>query len=125
MIARICKSFVFHASHSLPLHPGKCANLHGHTYTMEIELSGEVSEEDGMVVDFEAVKEAAGSILKEWDHKHLNDQIVGPPTAENLAIEAFKWMSFLNNEANEVLVERVRIWETPTCWAEVRREDNE
>jgi 6-pyruvoyltetrahydropterin/6-carboxytetrahydropterin synthase len=54
--ATITKRFVFDAAHQLPNHDGKCAHLHGHTYTLEVDAQGPVTEygspQEGMVIDF-------------------------------------------------------------------------
>ena len=70
----------FDASHYLPKHEGKCANLHGHTWTVEASILGEKLNDQGMVVDFGDVK----AILRQFDHHHIND-ILPIPTAENIA----------------------------------------
>ncbi len=49
----------------------KCRNLHGHTFTVDVEVKGEVKSENGMVVDFGIVKKTAKSVIEEWDHKFL------------------------------------------------------
>lgn len=87
----------FDAAHRLPSHPGKCQNLHGHTWTVEASILGEKLDEQGMIIDFGYVK----SILKQFDHATIlapNDFLLqvlqdhtlcfcvaGEPTAENLA----------------------------------------
>lgn len=124
MRARICKSFTFDAAHRLPSHKGKCKNLHGHTYTVEVEVLGEIERESGMVLDFAEISDAMSHIIDLWDHSYLNEKMEKVPTAENMAEEIFKWVSFLANPSKKVVVTRVRVYETPRCWAEVRREDN-
>lgn len=69
----IGKEFKFDAAHHLPLHKGKCAHLHGHTYTMTVELKGQVDERTGMLVDFYDLNRVVSVILDEVDHKNLND----------------------------------------------------
>lgn len=83
----------------------KCSNLHGHTYTVNVEVEGEVSEEVGMVMDFGEIKELVEKVLEKWDHKFLVSQdeadrietegpfnlelkiMAGEPTTENIAAE--------------------------------------
>lgn len=69
----------FDAAHFLPEYEGKCKNLHGHTWTVEIWIKKYLSPEDSMVVDFTYIKQ----VIDEFDHKCLNDFIYNP-TAENL-----------------------------------------
>lgn len=60
----------FCAAHRLIHHPGKCSNLHGHNYRVEVTVTGMIHPVTGMVVDFARVKEIIGGwINKEWDHK--------------------------------------------------------
>jgi 6-pyruvoyltetrahydropterin/6-carboxytetrahydropterin synthase len=74
----------FDAAHFLPGYRGKCANLHGHTYKVEVVIEGQVGE-DGMVLDFYRLKELLKAALSDLDHGCLN-QIIPNPTAENIAI---------------------------------------
>jgi len=71
----------FDSAHFLPGYPGKCANLHGHTWNVEITVRSSTVN-NGMVVDFFDVKTRLREILP--DHALLND-IIENPTAENLA----------------------------------------
>jgi len=73
MYITIGREFKFDAGHRLPLHEGKCAQVHGHTYTMLVELSGEVDKKTGMLVDFYDLKRVVEVVLDEVDHKYLND----------------------------------------------------
>jgi 6-pyruvoyltetrahydropterin/6-carboxytetrahydropterin synthase len=69
----VVKEFSFAASHFLPNHPGKCQNLHGHTYKLQVGVRGKVDPETGMVVDFGDLKEMVeGKIIEKLDHRHLN-----------------------------------------------------
>jgi 6-pyruvoyltetrahydropterin/6-carboxytetrahydropterin synthase len=105
------------SSHVIPGHPGKCGRLHGHTYRFQVWMSGNVPVDgDGMLVDFYDIKRA----IDEWDHRHLNDIVTFVPTAELLAAEMQRRIMALLNDRN---VEQagciVRLWETPTSWAQV------
>lgn len=81
----IWKEFTFEAAHFLPHVPKghKCGKMHGHSYRVRIEVTGEVRE-DGMVMDFERIKEAWAPLHLVLDHRTLND-ILANPTSENLA----------------------------------------
>jgi len=74
---RVCKIFTFDAAHQLEGHKGKCANVHGHTYKLEVIVSGvPITEEDpaqeGFVMDFGDIKEAVKSkIVDVLDHSFL------------------------------------------------------
>jgi 6-pyruvoyltetrahydropterin/6-carboxytetrahydropterin synthase len=129
----VVKEFTFEASHYLPDHPGKCKNLHGHTYKLQVGVKGEVDPKTGMVVDFGRLKELVDSIIVEkLDHYHLNslsfihsdlqDFPSRLPTAEQMV----KWIVltlnsyFLDEWEGLVLLSFVRLYETPTSYAEWR-----
>ena len=85
------KTFQFEAAHLLPLLPSthKCRRLHGHSYRVELVISGPVDPQLGWVADFAEVTQAFKPTLDQLDHYYLND-ISGleNPTSENLAV----WM---------------------------------
>ncbi|MEO7993226.1 MAG: 6-carboxytetrahydropterin synthase QueD [bacterium] len=88
MQTTITKSFTFEAAHRLPHVPEghKCARLHGHSYRVEIALTGTVDPATGWQTDFAAIKAACGPVRDQLDHYYLND-IAGleNPTAEVIA----------------------------------------
>ena len=67
---KIAKEFRWEMGHRLKFHKGKCINLHGHSYKMMVEFSGDV-DENGMVLDFYDVKEIIAPIVEELDHGFL------------------------------------------------------
>ena len=82
------KIFSFDSAHFLPNVPEdhKCRNLHGHTYTVKISVSGELDPKMGWVFDFGEVKKVAKPLIKRLDHSLLNEiEGLENPTAENLA----------------------------------------
>ena len=109
----ITKAFEFQSAHHLPKVPEghKCRNLHGHSYRVEISLSGEVNEL-GWVVDFADVESAVVPLLKQIDHRCLND-VVGleNPTAENIVLWFKQHLSLPG-------MSKIRVFEESTCWAE-------
>ena len=83
--------FQIEAAHRLPNVPAghKCARLHGHSFRIEIHLSGEVDPQLGWVMDFADLKKIFQPIYDQLDHHYLNDiQGLENPTSENLA----KWI---------------------------------
>jgi len=84
----IYKRFHIEAAHSLPNVPQghKCARLHGHSYQVDIHVSGPLHESLGWVMDFADLKQAFMPIFEQLDHRYLNE-IPGleNPTAENIA----------------------------------------
>ena len=103
---RVRESFA--ASHLLPDHDGPCKNLHGHTWTVEIEVSAKNVGHGGMVVDFADLKRELRRVVAIFDHSHLNDlkwfQLV-PPTAENLA-------AVFRGEINFQGLTSITVWES-------------
>lgn len=123
MSTSITKIFRFEAAHKLPNHDGKCRNLHGHTYKVEVTVAGDLvttGPQEGMVVDFGYLsriwKERLESRL---DHQYLND--VDPiPTAERIAefihVVFSDGLAALDREDLELV--SIRVWETETSYAE-------
>lgn len=89
--AEIFREFTFEAAHRLPnVHDGhKCARLHGHSYRVEVHVSGPVGSETGWVQDFGDLKAAFKPLEEQLDHHYLNDvDGLENPTSEVLA----KWL---------------------------------
>lgn len=84
-LTTVTRIVTFDAAHQLPLHSGPCSRLHGHTYKLEVSVTGQVGP-DGMVIDFGDAKEALQwHVLALLDHTLLNDHIDNP-TAERVAL---------------------------------------
>jgi 6-pyruvoyltetrahydropterin/6-carboxytetrahydropterin synthase len=111
----VTRCFTFEAAHQLPWHPGKCRNLHGHGYRLEVTVEGPVRD-DGMVLDFAEVEAVVvREVIARYDHTYLND-LFENPTAELIAHDVWKRL-----EAADLDVACVRLWETPDSMVEVRR----
>lgn len=82
---KIAREFKFCASHIVPGHPGKCARLHGHNWTVKVIYDGPIHKKTGMLMDFADLKKVVMPIVARLDHRHLNFYIK-VPTAENIAI---------------------------------------
>ncbi|HTQ88029.1 MAG TPA: 6-carboxytetrahydropterin synthase [Streptosporangiaceae bacterium] len=100
---------------------GKCANLHGHNYVLEVVVAGEIDQASGYVLDLKLLSEVIGrQIIRDVDHRNLNIDVPWLkgliPTAENLA-QTF-WER-LQPELPAGLLRSVRVWETDKNWAEV------
>ena len=84
----IFKAFHIEAAHRLPNVPAghKCARLHGHSFKVELVVSGPVGDDSGWVMDFADVKRAFAPLYERLDHHYLNDiEGLGNPTSERLA----------------------------------------
>jgi 6-pyruvoyltetrahydropterin/6-carboxytetrahydropterin synthase len=88
---KIRKEFTFSASHQLrglpETHP--CSRLHGHNYIVTVELKSTHVSDIGFVRDYHELDEIKKYIDTKWDHRHLNDQMLDNPTAENMAQHLF------------------------------------
>jgi 6-pyruvoyltetrahydropterin/6-carboxytetrahydropterin synthase len=147
---RITCRLEFDAGHRIPNHESQCQHLHGHRYAIEVMLSGDIiktegSPQQGMVLDFSDLKSIARrDLVERWDHAflvyrrdkpvveflrslkdHKTIELDSIPTAENLSLEAFRILDAAYRDAfgNQLKLERVRLYETPNCWADAEAED--
>src|SRR5690242_17920304 len=92
-LMEIYKEFIFEAAHRLPNVPAghKCARLHGHSFRVEIRVSGPVREPEGWVIDFADIKQAFQPFYDRLDHHYLNEvEGLENPTSEVIARWAWK-----------------------------------
>ena len=147
---RITRRLEFDAGHRIPNHGSLCRHLHGHRYAIEVTVSGDIVSEEGdaeqgMVADFVSLKSLVQQhIATPWDHAflvyaqdlpvveflksipgHRTVKFDAPPTAEHLSVSAFRILeaALAATYGTRVLLEQVRIYETPTCWADALRGD--
>jgi len=137
----VCKIFNFDSAHQLIGHKGKCANVHGHTYTLEVVLKGTLQgpenvSDEGFVVDFGDVKDIVKKlIVDELDHSFIaagNEPLLETlgrtgskvtllgfrTTAENMSLYICHKLS-----VSGLPVYSVKLWETPNSWAMVMASD--
>ncbi|WP_281659534.1 6-carboxytetrahydropterin synthase QueD [Halobacillus sp. Cin3] len=120
----VSKEFTFDAAHHLHCYEGKCKNLHGHTYKVIFGISG-YTDEIGLVIDFGDIKKIwKDEIEVHLDHRYLNDTLPQMnTTAENMVVWIYeKMQKSLRSYPNDYRVEFVKLYETPTSYAEARRE---
>lgn len=142
----ITRKLEFDAGHRIPDHKSQCRNLHGHRYTLEITLIGEVirqegNSDNGMIMDFSDVKALAKQHLVDvWDHAfiayekdaavleflhslpdHKTVVIKSIPTVENLARTAFDILRpvYHDRYGTGLRLHKLVLHETPNCWAEI------
>jgi 6-pyruvoyltetrahydropterin/6-carboxytetrahydropterin synthase len=75
---KIAKEFRWEMGHRLPDHFGKCRNIHGHSYKMLIEFSGEI-DKNGMIIDYYDVEKIINPVIEKLDHSFMvnkNDKVV-------------------------------------------------
>jgi len=107
MRTAVVRRYDFDAAHVLPWHPGKCARLHGHTYRLEVTVSGPLDER-GVVMDFAEIDEVVDEqVLALLDHRHLNE-VLDNPTAERVAGLVAERLSGAG-----LAWSSLRLWETP------------
>ena len=84
----IFRVFTIEAAHRLPNVPAghKCARLHGHSFRIEVHVSGAVDPDTGWVMDFADLKRICAGVFDRLDHHYLNEiEGLSNPTSENLA----------------------------------------
>jgi 6-pyruvoyltetrahydropterin/6-carboxytetrahydropterin synthase len=144
----VTRRLEFDAGHRIPDHGSQCRHLHGHRYALEVTLAGDIVRKEGdpangMVMDFSEIKNLLRRHLVDlWDHAFLvyeHDEPVVEflaslpehktvildcvPTAENLAEKAFRILDavYRDTYGNHLRLNRVRLYETPNCWADALR----
>lgn len=132
---KVSKTLTFDAAHQLVGHFGKCANLHGHTYKVEISLTGETVQHgssQGMVVDFYHVKKIAGKFVDRLDHAvllqgnepiFLKDAVDTKRVIFGFRTTAENMSRFLTWTLTELMwqharIDSIKLWETPSGCAE-------
>mgnify|MGYP001439042199 CR=1 FL=1 len=129
----ITKEFLFDAAHTLERRDlsqeenqalyGKCSRFHGHTYRLQITVSGDVGA-DGMIINFSRLKDLVkAAVVDRYDHAFLNDLEEYedlPPTAENMVQHIFRVLDPVVAKM-AVRLESVVLYETPTSWATMTR----
>ena len=126
----ITKIFRFEACHNLPYYEGKCHNLHGHSYKLEVTVTGNItsdpqSPKQGMIVDFRDLKQmVTDSIIDKYDHSNLNNFFPNP-TAEIMVESIGSQLmlvlhDFYIESGNKLDLVSVKLWETEDSYAEFR-----
>ena len=110
MNVELVKEYRFEAAHSLPRVPEehKCRRVHGHSYKVELRVSGPVNPETGWLIDFGVIDEAWAEMHARFDHRNLND-VPGleNSTCENIAM--YVWRAL---RPRIPALSAVTIWET-------------
>jgi len=104
----------FSAAHLLAEIGGKCEELHGHNFKVEVTVAAKELNSHGLLIDFRFLKKVLDEILDDIDHKHLNSltSFAGiNPSAENIAKYICEKMEVKVKMA-EVNVVRIKIWES-------------
>lgn len=145
---RVCKSFPIESGHLLSKHPGNCRFPHGHSRRVEVVLAADALDGNDMVCDFKAIRALLEELLAAWDHafcvntddpqydffaRTYGARVIPfahcDPTSEAMAKAVFDELQrriaaaagdprFPHKVAGAVRVERVRVTETESTWAE-------
>jgi 6-pyruvoyltetrahydropterin/6-carboxytetrahydropterin synthase len=137
---RISKTFEIESGHLLSKHPDKCRYPHGHSRTVEVVLAADQLDANDMVCDFQTVKSALATFLEKWDHalclntadpnfgfyrRTYGERVIPfantDPTTEVMAKTIFEELrrQLAGTAVPRVVrIERVRVTETSTTWAE-------
>lgn len=103
----VSKEFEFSAAHFLTKYKGKCENLHGHNYRLDVQVTDTLNADD-LVIDFADLKEiVTREVLSKLDHTNLNDMFENP-SCELVA----QWI--YTQLKPHVPVTQVQLWETST-----------
>ena len=116
MRTTLIKTFTFEAAHRLPRFPEghKCRRLHGHSFTVAVEVAGEVDPATGILMDYGEIKAACRPIRDQLDHHYLNEiEGLDNPTSENLA----RWI-WERLRPNLPLLSKITVFETCTSACE-------
>lgn len=137
----VCKIFTFDSAHQLVGHKGKCSNLHGHTYKLEVVLKGVPSSEaghsdEGFVIDFSDIKAIVQqNLVDRLDHAFLamgNEPVLETLTRTGSKVALLSFRTTVENMSAYIAYQlklaslplyAVKLWETPTSWAEVLASD--
>ena len=109
----------FNSAHQLRGYHGKCEELHGHNWLVEVRVRGEKLNETGLLVDFIVVKKHLRKVLETLDHKYINDLPAFKtinPTSENMARYIYEQLKSLLAEEHAQPAS-VSVWETDTSCA--------
>ncbi|WP_139491446.1 6-carboxytetrahydropterin synthase QueD [Brevibacillus dissolubilis] len=123
----ITKVFTFDAAHHMHNYAGKCISLHGHTYRLEITISG-YPNEIGMSIDFGQIKKIYTEVLEDkLDHRYLNETLPKMNTSvENVIVWIWEqidaWLIDNGLKAEGFRIEELKLAETPNSWGTMKRE---
>lgn len=118
----------FDSAHYLRGYQGKCSNIHGHTWYVEIKVRGSKLDQIGMLVDFSIIKKVIKETTDLLDHKLINDIPYFTnvnPTAENIAEFIYSKIAASTEIDHELIkVFSVTVWESPQAAATYYPDNN-
>jgi 6-pyruvoyltetrahydropterin/6-carboxytetrahydropterin synthase len=106
----------FAAGHALRNYKGKCENVHGHNFRVQVIIEGERLDDSGLLVDFIDVKNLMRGVIDRLDHQFLNEITpfdIKNPSAENIAEYFHQEMANgLTETPVPIRIREVKVWET-------------
>ena len=108
----------FNAAHQLKGYEGPCERLHGHTWKVEVHVSGEKQDKIGIIYDFKKMRGLLKGVLEDFDHNNLNDIAYFKgmnPTSENIAKVIYGRLK--KGIGGGVNLSKVTVYESPTSSA--------
>ena len=137
---KIAKDFRWEMGHRLLHHPGKCKNLHGHSYRATVELQGDLNE-NGMIMDYYDLKKIVSPIIDEIDHSFLccskDEELIKVLEKINTKLKVVEFETTAEHICNYLLKQiknsglpgnvhsiRIRVYETESAYAESETELN-
>ena len=109
----------FAAAHNLRGYKGKCEELHGHNWKIEVSVASDRLNREGVVIDFTLLKQKVEKILKTLDHTFLNDHPYysrKEPSSENIAKYIFDRLK-AELKGYHVVLKEVTAWESESSCA--------
>ncbi len=110
----------FSSAHYLRNYQGKCENLHGHNWKVELVVKGEKLDKSGILVDFGVLKRYLKEVLDMLDHKCINEEIEffrsESPSSENLAKYIYEKLEDRLKDY-EVSIDYIKVFESENSFA--------
>ena len=109
----------FAAAHQLRGNKGGCERLHGHNWKVEVFVSGDKLDENGLLIDFRDIKDKTALLMEKFDHQFLNDLepfVTLNPSSENISRHIFELLSHELN-SDHIRVSKITVWESDSSCA--------
>ena len=109
----------FAAAHQIRGIEGGCERLHGHNWKVEVFVSGDKLDENGLLIDFREMKDKTEALMEELDHKFLNE--LEPfttlnPSSENISRYVYEALSRQLN-TDTIRISKITVWESDSACA--------
>ena len=109
----------FAAAHQIRGIEGGCERLHGHNWKVEVFVSGDKLDENGLLIDFREIKDKTEALMEELDHKFLNELepfITINPSSENISRHLYEVLSGQLN-TDTIRISKITVWESDSACA--------